>query len=193
LAAFLDVKIIRNTNGKQCLDHFLQHIYDKFYVKAGRGFTSDEFKRELESFTGENLDDFYADYINGTAIPSYAELFDGMGIQVTDVTSTKPDFGASLRSSGGKAIVSRIRSNSAAEDAGLSVNDEVIGCNGYRVSKSDIEGIMRSLNEGDELELLIARDDILFSVSFAMTNYTRPRYLFNLTNEENKLRAYWLR
>lgn len=193
IASFLDVKIIRNTNGEKCLDHFLQHIYDKFYAKAGRGFTSEEFKRELESFTGENLDDFYADYIDGTAIPTYSELFQGMGVQVTDVTSTTPDFGATLRSSGGKATISRIRSNSAAEDAGLSVNDEIIGCNGYRVSKSDIEGLMKSLNDGDELELLIARDEILFSVSFTMTNYTKPRYLFNLTNEENKLRAYWLR
>jgi predicted metalloprotease with PDZ domain len=168
-------------------------MYNKFYIKAGRGFTSSEFKRELEGFTGENLDAFYEDYIDGTAIPNYTELFENMGVQVTNVSSTKPDFGATIRSSGGKAIISRIRSNSAAEDAGLSVNDEVIGCNGYRVSKADIEGIMRGISEGDELDLLISRDEILFAVNFTMTNYTKPRYLFNLTNEENKLRAYWLR
>jgi predicted metalloprotease with PDZ domain len=63
-------------------------------------------------------------------------------------------------------MISRIRSNSAAEDAGLSVNDEIIGCNGYRVSKSDIEGLMKSLNDGDELELFIARDEILFFCEF---------------------------
>jgi predicted metalloprotease with PDZ domain len=193
LAAFLDVKIIRKSKGEKCLDHFLQHMYNKFYIKAGRGFTSSEFKRELEGFTGENLDAFYEDYIDGTAIPQYSELFENMGIQVTNLTSTKPDFGATLRSSGGKAIISRVRSNSAAEDAGLSVNDEIIGCNGYRVSKADIEGIMRGVSEGDELDLLISRDEILFAVNFTMTNYTKPRYLFNLINEENKLRDYWLR
>jgi len=193
LAAFLDVKIIRNSKGERGLDHFLQHMYEKFYVKAARGFTSSEFKQELEGFTGENLDSFYADYIDGTAIPTYSDLFEGMGVSVTDVTSTKPDFGATLRSSGGKAIISRIRTNSAAEDAGLSVNDEIIGCNGYRVNKSDIEGVMRSLRKGDELDLLISRDEILFSVSFKMTNYAKPRFLLNLTNEENKLRDYWLR
>ncbi|MDA9817247.1 PDZ domain-containing protein [bacterium] len=193
LAAFLDVKIIRNSKGERGLDHFLQHMYEKFYVKADRGFTSSEFKQELERFTGENLDSFYAYYIDGTAIPTYSDLFEGMGVSVTDVTSTKPDFGATLRSSGGKAIISRIRTNSAAEDAGLSVNDEIIGCNGYRVNKSDIEGVMRSLRKGDELDLLISRDEILFSVSFKMTNYAKPRFLLNLTNEENKLRDYWLR
>ena len=40
LAAFLDVKIIRKSKGEKCLDHFLQHMYNKFYIKAGRGFTS---------------------------------------------------------------------------------------------------------------------------------------------------------
>ena len=75
----------------------------------------------------------------------------------------------------------------------MSVNDEIIGCNGYRVSKADIESIMRGISEGDELDLLISRDEILFAVNFTMTNYTKPRYLFNLINEENKLRDYWLR
>ena len=73
------------------------------------------------------------------------------------------------------------------------MNDEIIGCNGYRVNKSDIEGVMRSLRKGDELDLLISIDEILFSVSFKMTNYAKPRFLLNLTNEENKLRDYWLR
>ena len=52
---------------------------------------------------------------------------------------------------------------------------------------------MKSLENGDEVDLLISRDEILFSVTFTMTNYTKPRYLLNLLNEENKLRAYWLR
>ena len=116
-----------------------------------------------------------------------------MGVQVTDVTATNADFGATLRSVSGNAVISKIRSNSAAEDAGLSVNDEIIGCNGYRVTKSDIVGLMKSLENGDEVDLLISRDEILFSVTFTMTNYTKPRYLLNLLNEENKLRAYWLR
>ena len=193
LAAFLDVMIIRNSKGQKGLDHFLQQLYQKFYLNQNRGFTSSEFKTELEGFVGENLDSFYEKYIDGTEIPAYDDLFSKMGVQVTDVTATNADFGATLRSVSGNAVISKIRSNSAAEDAGLSVNDEIIGCNGYRVTKSDIVGLMKSLENGDEVDLLISRDEILFSVTFTMTNYTKPRYLLNLLNEENKLRAYWLR
>ena len=76
---------------------------------------------------------------------------------------------------------------------GLSVNDEIIGCNGYRVGKNDIESVMQSLENGDELELLISRDDILFSVEFKMTNRFKPKFYLTLTNEKPKLLNYWLR
>ena len=116
-----------------------------------------------------------------------------MGVNVQDVSKTYPDFGAGLTNSGGKTIIKSIRSKSAAEDAGLSVNDEIIGCNGYRVGKGDIESVMKSLNEGDEIDLLISRDEILFSVEFKMTNRFKPKFYLNITNEKPKLLNYWLR
>lgn len=193
IAALLDVMIIENSKGKKCLDHFLQALYSNFYENKGRGFTSKEFKKELESFVGKNLDEFYAKYIDGTEIPPYSKIFGRIGVDVQDVSKSYPDFGASISSSGGKAIIKSIRSNSAAEDAGLSVNDEIIGCNGYRVGKNDIESVMQSLENGDELELLISRDDILFSVEFKMTNRFKPKFYLTLTNEKPKLLNYWLR
>lgn len=193
IAALLDVMIIKNHKGKKCLDDFLQSLYSKFYENKGRGFSSEEFKKELESFVGKNLDDFYAKYIDGTEIPPYSKIFGQMGVNVQDVSKTYPDFGAGLTNSGGKTIIKSIRSKSAAEDAGLSVNDEIIGCNGYRVGKGDIESVMKSLNEGDEIDLLISRDEILFSVEFKMTNRFKPKFYLNITNEKPKLLNYWLR
>ncbi len=193
IAALLDVMIINKHRGKKCLDDFMQSLYANFHVKKNRGFTSNEFKKELESFVGRNLDDFYARYINGTEIPPYAAIFGEMGVDVEDASSTFPDFGAALSNSGGKTIIKSIRSNSAAEDAGLSVNDEIIGCNGYRVDRSDIEGVMRGLEEGEELQLVISRDDILFSVDFIMTNRFKPKFFLNKTNDKSKLFNYWLR
>ena len=193
IAALLDVMIINKHRGKKCLDDFMQSLYANFHVKKNRGFTSSEFKKELESFVGRNLDDFYARYINGTEIPPYAAIFGEMGVDVEDASSTFPDFGAALSNLGGKTIIKSIRSNSAAEDAGLSVNDEIIGCNGYRVDRSDIEGVMRGLEDGEELQLVISRDDVLFSVDFIMTNRFKPKFFLNKTNDKTKLLNYWLR
>jgi len=193
IAALLDVMIIENNKGKKCLDDFLQRLYSKFYEQKNRGFTSDEFKKELETFVGDNLDDFYAKYIYGTEIPPYEDVFGQVGVDVQDVSSTYPDFGAGLANSGGKTIIKSIRSNSAAENAGLSVNDEIIGCNGYRVSKADVESVMKSLDKGDEIDLLISRDEILYSIEFTMTNRFKPKFYLNINNENTKLLNYWLR
>ena len=35
IAALLDVMIIENSNGKKCLDHFLQSLYSNFYENKG--------------------------------------------------------------------------------------------------------------------------------------------------------------
>ena len=52
---------------------------------------------------------------------------------------------------------------------------------------------MKSLNEGDEIDLLISRDEILFSVEFMMTNRFKPKFYLHINNENTKLLNYWLR
>jgi predicted metalloprotease with PDZ domain len=195
LAALIDAKIIARYKGEKCLDHFLKALYEKYYKKQNRGFTEQEFKKELETFIMEDMSDFFKRYINGTEIPSYAAIFGTIGIKVEDQTSTRPSFGASLRQDGGSVIIRSIRSDSAAEEAGLSVNDEIIGCNGYRVDQGSLEGTMNSLEKGESAELLISRDEILFSVQVNITEYTKPQFKLSMDEKsaELKLANYWLR
>lgn len=195
LGAIFDAMIIDHSKGKQCLDHFLQHLYRKFYVELNRGFSEAEFKTELEKFTGKNLDDFFKKYINGTEILPYAEVFDKVGLDVKDITTFKPSLGASVRDEGGKVIVKNVRSGSCAEDAGISVGDEIVGCNGNRVDQSMFEAMMAGLNTAETAELLIARDEKLFSVKVRMTNFRKPAYqLVKQSETKNEsLYNYWLR
>lgn len=195
LGAIFDAMIIDHSKGKQCLDHFLQHLYKKFYVELNRGFSEAEFKTELEKFTGKNLDDFFKKYINGTEILPYAEVFDKVGLNVKDITTFKPSLGASVRDEGGKVMVKNVRAGSCAEDAGISVGDEIVGCNGNRVDQSMFEAMMAGLNTAETAELLIARDEKLFSVKVRMTNFRKPAFqLVKQTETKNEsLYNYWLR
>ena len=58
IAAIMDIKIIANFNGEKNLDDFMQHLYMKYYKSKKRGFSEEEFKKELSLFTKENLDTF---------------------------------------------------------------------------------------------------------------------------------------
>jgi predicted metalloprotease with PDZ domain len=195
LAAIFDVMIINNSKGKEGLDAFLRHLYTKFHKGLNRGFSDAEFKAELEKFVGKDLTDFYKKYINGTEILPYAEIFDNVGITVKDQTTFLPSFGAVCRQEGGNVIVKSIRTGSSAEDAGLSVGDEIIGCNSYRVDQGMLDGMMNWLTLGETAELLVARDENLFSVKIKMTNYRKP--YFKLEKQINSKYEiyynYWLR
>lgn len=195
LGAVFDAMIIANSKGKQGLNHFMKHLLQKFYIEMNRGFTEVEFKSELEKFVGKNLDDFFKNYIHGTEIIPYAEIFDKIGVSVKDVTTFKPSFGAAVREENGKIMVKSIRANSCAEDAGISVGDEIIGCNGFRVNQAMLEGIMNGLNISETAELLVAREEKLFSVKVKMTNFRKPQFQFQqeVSSKNEILFNYWLR
>lgn len=196
LAAQLDAKIISKYKGEKSLDHFLRALYNKYYKELNRGFSEKEFKDELAKFMGENMDEFFAKYVDGTEVTPLNETFGLLGINVESVGSAKPSFGAGLRDDGGKVIVRSIRSNSSAENAGLSVNDELIGCNGYRVDQKSFDDFVAGLKAGDKFSILISRDEILLELEVSMENYLKPQYVFKVNNGDAKkvqLRNYWLR
>lgn len=195
LAALIDAKIIAKHNGTKCLDHFLQQLYTKFYKKMNRGFSEPEFKKELEDFLGENLDEFFTKYINGTEIPPFNDILGAIGVNVESVGTTKSSFGAAFRQDGGKVIVRSIRSGSSAENAGLSVNDEVIGCNGFRVDQKAFEDFVNGLSTEETFKILISRDEILYELAVKMSDYTKPQFQFKLSADQKKvkLKNYWLR
>ena len=195
LAAVFDAMIIEKYKGEKCLDHFMQHLYKTYYEGKNRGFTEAEFKSELAVFTGHDMDDFFKRHINGTEIIPFNDYFFKIGVQVTQNALTKPSFGATVQNIGGKVIIKNIRAASAAEDAGLSVNDEVIACNGYRVDQAMFDAMMNGLALNDEAEVLLSRDEILFSTRVKITNYTRPQFLMAPTNNSSESLKfnYWLR
>ena len=195
LGGVFDAMIIANSKGKQCLDHFMKHLYQKFYLELKRGFTEAEFKTELEKFTGTDLTDFFKKYINGTEILPYAEIFDKIGVGVRDNTSFKPSFGATTRDEGGKVMVKNVRAGSCAEEAGISVGDEIIACNNFRVDQALLDGMMNSLQTAETAELLITREEKVFSVKVRMTNFRRPNFIFTPESggKNESLYNYWLR
>ncbi len=195
IAAMLDAMMIKKHKGKKCLDDFMQVIYAKYFEKEKRGFTEGEFKAELEKFLGQNLDEFYAKYINGTEIPDYESIFDPIGLDVKYTGTPKPSVGLRLKSSGGKTLVAGVRRGSSAENAGLSVNDEIIGLNAMRISKGGMEDFMKSVRTGDEFSVLIARDQQLYSIDVLVEDYEQPRFDVKLSNDSKtqKLQDYWLR
>jgi predicted metalloprotease with PDZ domain len=193
LASLIDAMIVADSDGKKCLDHFMQHLYVTYFEGLKRGFSEAEFKTELAKFVGKNMDDFFAKYVDGTEVIPYKEFYGPVGLNIQDVTTNNPSFGASVRDEGGKVIVKSVRFGSSAEDAGISVGDEIIGCNAYRVDQGMLEGMMNGMDNLESCELLIARDEKLFSVQVTIHPYKKQQFLLTKTSSNEKRLHYWLR
>jgi predicted metalloprotease with PDZ domain len=195
IASVLDAMIIKQSNGKECLDHFMKDLYETYYVGKNRGFTDAEFKACLTKHTGQDMAEFFLKYIDGTDVIPYSMYFLPLGVEVSDVGGVKPVFGANVSEEGGKVIIKSIRSNSSAEDAGLSVNDEVIACMNYRVDKSMLDALMNGAAVGDEFELTISRDKLMRKVLVKIIGQKRSTFIFTNrhTDESLPLYTYWLR
>lgn len=195
LAALIDAMIIDKYEGKKCLDHFMQTLLEKYYKKEKRGFSDKEFQTELEVFLGQDLSVFFNDYVFGTKIPDYNLILNKIGVSADYVGQSKPSFGAALNQNGNQLLIKTIRSGSAAEEAGLSPNDEIIGCNGFRVDQGDLEAVISGLKVGQNLNLLISRDLVLYEIIVKMANFEKPQYRLSFTNDDKtfKNKSYWLR
>jgi predicted metalloprotease with PDZ domain len=196
LAAILDLHIIHKFKAAKCLDDFMQKLYKDFYVKNDVGFTEEEFQLSLEEFLGEDMDWFFTPYVYGTETPDYKKFFEHVGLIFYNADDeVKPFLGVQSTNSGGRLIIQGITAGSPAEEYGLSVNDEIIAVNGYRVDQADFNDYLKTLEKGDKFEVLISRDNVLKTYTMVMGGRSTKKYTFkpDFSDDSRKNFDYWLR
>lgn len=192
LALVLDAMIIKSNNAKKSLDDFMKLVYTKYYKELGRGISSDELRMELEKLTKSSLTTFFDKHINGVETIDYVGILKEIGVFVQMDQGEQMIFGISAQDEGGRLIIQRISAGSSAEQCGLSVNDEIISFNGFRVTKTTFTQYANGLNVGDEFNLIVNRDNQLMSLDCAMGVLPFSNYRMEL-EKGNKLTEYWLR
>lgn len=188
VANMLDLIIIKNTKRKKNLDNVMQYLYDEYYTKQGRGFTDEEMKSALEEVSGLNMDDFFEKYINGTQSFDYATIFGYAGLTVETMLDTTPSLGISTS----RNKIRKVNRASSAYLGRLNVNDEILAIDGFRVN-GDINDFIEEKKVGDEISLLISRDNIIQTITFPLLENGNTHYLIiNESDKNNKVHLKWL-
>ena len=191
IAHVFDAMIIKKTKGKKSLDDFMQKLYNDYYEKENIGMTPAQFKTSLENFIGENMDEFFEKYIYGVETIPYAKYFKELGLNIERTEFNNSAMGVNTKMENGQLTITNVVSGSAAENAGLSPNDEIIAFNGFRVDQSDFSKYLKMLSPDSEFNLIISRGKQLMSIDAKMGTLNSVNYKFNF--EGNKLGNYWLR
>jgi predicted metalloprotease with PDZ domain len=184
IALMLNLAIIKNSNGTQSIDDVMKYMYAKCEDGKAAGYTDEEFKSALEKYAGQNLDSFYADYIDGLKPIDFTAIAATAGLKITDLNAGKNEIYLGINTSNvsGKLMVTAISNVSAAYAAGLNVNDEIIAIDNYRTD--DITKATANKKPGEAIALLVARDGLIKKVSIVLTKNANVKYKLEKLTEQ---------
>jgi predicted metalloprotease with PDZ domain len=169
----LDLEIRKATEGKRSLDDLMREAYERW--SGDCGYTEDEFRALASEIAGKDMSEWLRRAVSSTEELPYEDAMAYVGLRFKAQTQPKkgegnaaddPWLGATLgwigadtKSDAGRIVIAKVPRETPAFDAGLNVDDEIIGIAGYRVR--DLEGRLKRYKAGDKVELLIARRDEL--------------------------------
>jgi predicted metalloprotease with PDZ domain len=185
IALALDLTIQQITNNQKSLDDLMRLLWQE-YGKPGKGLAEKEIEKLLSQIAGQDLTEFFANYLYGihdlpldnllrmVGIDFHlrsAASVDDKGGKPTENTDNKPtlSLGARVVADSAGALLTHVFDNGPAQRAGLSAGDIVIALNGIRTNKDKLEKTISSYQVNDEVTLHAFRRDELSTFTLVLT------------------------
>jgi predicted metalloprotease with PDZ domain len=202
----LDLTIRGMTDGRASLDDVMRRMYDEFYLKSpnasyylrGRGYTGEDFERVASEVAGHDLSGYFRRYVRNVETLSYDEAFAYLGLRVTRQQARQPyDAGVSVDwEEKGSLTVRSVRQNSAAEDAGLQPEDEIVSLGRKSVARENWLVALNRFKQGDRVPVSVKRDRRTIETVIVLGDPERFEYRIeerkDATTRQKALREAWL-
>lgn len=171
----LDARIRHATNGAKSLDDLMRLAFAEF--SGDHGFTPDQFKATAEKVAGTPLGDFFRRTVESTEELDYTEALDWFGLRFKQAAPSngKPPngppkawLGAETRIDEGRLIVRSVPRETPGYETGLSVDDEIIAIDDFRVRPDQLAQRLENYKPGDKVSILVARRDQLMRIPLTL-------------------------
>lgn len=168
----LDLSIRAATDGRQQLDDVFRRLWQQ-YLATGQGYTKEDFRSACEAVAGRSLDDVFR-YVSTTDDIDWETLLEPFGLLLVrdyrnPEESTRAYFGFETSDEDGRLVVSTIHRGTPAARSGLSVNDELIAVDNYRLSGSSAQRILNSREQNQPATFLVNRDGMVRTLTISPT------------------------
>ncbi|MGE5314618.1 MAG: M61 family metallopeptidase [Acidobacteriota bacterium] len=184
----LDLEIRHRSGNKKSLDDVMRLMFERFPL-SGAGYTVDDFRQTAEECAGGSLKDFFARAIDGTAPLPWDEtlLYAGLSVRKSPEPA-KRSIGMTLQQTPDNRVkVSRVVSDSPAEDAGLQPGDEVVALNSARMPATEINDRIGEMKDGDQARIAFFRDGILREAVVTARSFGNPVFTVQKTENPSSL------
>ena len=190
VAVLLDLEIRSTSN--YSLDDVMRKLYANFYLEKNRGFTYDEFVDVCSSIAGKDMSIFLNEIVYSLNPINYDIFMKfGLDLAIDKSYSTKPWSGISTELNGNRIIVTNIISNSPGVESGLSVNDEIIALDDWRL-KVKFEDYLSYYSIGERIKLVYSRDGKMQTTHLRLLSNPTINFNLSVAEETNKKLLSWL-
>jgi predicted metalloprotease with PDZ domain len=168
IAFLLDAKIRKASGGTKTLDDAMQAALHRY--GGAKGYTPQQFYRVMAEVAGADLTAFFARSVESTEELDYTEALDyyGLRFRPVDPRLSRAFLGAATRNQEGRLVVSGVRRDTPAFDAGLNTDDEILAIDGVRVRVDGLAARLEQYQPGDRVQLTVARRDKLTSIDVTL-------------------------
>jgi predicted metalloprotease with PDZ domain len=227
VAFLLDVKIRQATGGARSLDDVLRLAYERYSGARGfrreefRGTAEevagidlgDWFAAALETTAELDYDEALEWFglrfkeeepEEARGMPPAGESEEGREAQLPELPKPQPAkkarkgwLGISLRTEGGRLVVSQLRRDTPAYEYGINVEDEILAIDEYRVRPEHWEKRLEQYRPGERASILVARREKLRRIEVVFGEEPLNRWKLDVlpqaTPEQRRRLQDWLR
>ncbi len=196
VSLLLDLEIRHRTENRASLDDVFRAMYKRFPL-AGPGFTPEEFQAVVEEIGGGKYEEFFDNYVRGTAELDFAKFLGYAGLNVKESMPTDGvTLGIAVREQNGAAVVQSIFAGAPAYEAGLNSGDEIVALNGFRVRANQLDARLADFKAGEKITLTLFRDEELREFEVTLRAPDVPEVSVQLTEQptelQKKIYASWM-
>jgi predicted metalloprotease with PDZ domain len=193
----LDLAIRHSTGGQHSLDDVMRGLNTDF-AQRGRFFTQSDLRAMIAgiapTFTG--LDEFFHDYVEGTAELDYGAYLGFAGLRVVSAPANQAAPGFRLLHQDGETFEARsVDPDGNAGRAGLKNGDTLVQMNGRAVTGAT-QDELDQMNPSQKLQLRVRRGSQTLKIKFSLGTRQETEYRIEeipaATAEQLEVRAGWL-
>ena len=200
----LDAEIRAGSQGEKNLDDVLRALYERH--SGDVGYLPADFRAICSEMAGVDLSEWFVSAVDSTDELDFQNLANWFGLQIGTIVPRSTDSNdADDQQVGDDEDVDNDNlvpwigigeQDSPASNAGLSDTDEILAVNGIRL-RSDINSRLFDFEIGDQIKLLIAREEQIQEIFLTIGSQPRPvswslRAYRQATEDQKERLARWL-
>lgn len=168
IAFLLDARIREASGGTKTLDDAMQAALQRY--GGAKGYTPQQFYQVMSEVSGADLRSFFASAVESTTELDYTGALDyyGLRFRPVDPRAARASLGAVTRIQDGRLVISGVRRDTPAYDAGLNTDDEILAIDGVRVRAEGLAARLEQYKPGDRIQVLVARRDRLTPIDVTL-------------------------